>query len=90
VPLVSSLALRAALVPFLALILVARAADREGTLVAGNKDITGGSNTNRVTTNLADLPIHTFHRLSLHHQQDSITVSRHANRITQLDWHIEP
>jgi hypothetical protein len=38
-PLVSSLALRAALVPLLALILVARAADREGTLIAGNKDI---------------------------------------------------
>ena len=40
--LVSSLALRAALVPLLALILIARAADREGTLIAGNKDITGG------------------------------------------------
>jgi len=40
--LVSSLALRAALVPLLALILIARAADREGTLIAGNKDITSG------------------------------------------------
>jgi len=40
--LVSSLALRAALVPLLALVLIARAADREGTLIAGNKDITGG------------------------------------------------
>ena len=40
--LVSSLALRAALVPLLALVLIARAADREGTLIAGNKDITSG------------------------------------------------
>jgi hypothetical protein len=39
--LVSSLALGAALVP-LALILIAWAADREGTLIAGNKDITSG------------------------------------------------
>ena len=39
--LVSSLALGAALVP-LALILIAWAADREGTLIAGNKDIASG------------------------------------------------
>jgi hypothetical protein len=39
--LVSSLALGAALVP-LALILIAWAVDREGTLIVGNKDITSG------------------------------------------------
>jgi hypothetical protein len=39
--LVSSLALGAALVP-LALILIAWAADREGTLIAGNKDTASG------------------------------------------------
>jgi hypothetical protein len=53
-PLVSSLALRAALVPFLALVLVARAADREGALVAGNEDIAGGRDPDSVPAYLAD------------------------------------
>jgi hypothetical protein len=66
VPLVSSLALGAALVPFLALVLVARAADREGALIAGNKDVAGGRDANSVATNLADLTIHTLPWLSLH------------------------
>jgi hypothetical protein len=86
VPLVSSLALRATLVPFLALILIARTADREGALIAGDKNVAGGRNANGVTANLADLAIHTLHWLSLHHKQDdNNTVSRHPNRITQLD-----
>jgi hypothetical protein len=53
-PLVSGLALRAALVPFLALVLVARAADREGALVAGNEDIAGGRDPDGVPAYLAD------------------------------------
>jgi hypothetical protein len=64
VPLVSSLALRATLVPFLALILIAGTADREGALIAGDKNVTGGRNANRVATNLADLAIHALHWLS--------------------------
>lgn len=39
VPPISSLALRAALIPLLTLVLIARAAHREGTFVARNKDI---------------------------------------------------
>jgi hypothetical protein len=86
VPLVSSLALRATLVPFLALILIARTADREGALIAGDKNVAGGRNANRVATNLADLAIHALHWLSLHHQRDdNNTVSRHPNIITQPD-----
>jgi hypothetical protein len=65
-PLVSGLALRAALVPFLALVLVARAADWERTLVAGNKDVTSGHNADGVATYLADS--HTFRLVTLHQQ----------------------
>jgi hypothetical protein len=65
-PLVSSLALRAALVPFLALVLVARAADREGALVAGNEYIAGGRDPDGVPAYLADS--RSFWLLTLHRQ----------------------
>jgi hypothetical protein len=80
-PLVSSLALRATLVPFLALVLVARAADWERTLVAGNKDIASCRNSNGVAAYLADS--RTFRLVTLH-QQDKNKFSTYPYKITQL------
>jgi hypothetical protein len=80
-PLVSGLALRAALVPFLALVLVARAADWERTLVAGNKDVTSGRNAYGVAAYLADS--RTFCLVTLH-QQDKNKVSTYPYKITHL------
>jgi hypothetical protein len=66
VPLVSSLALRAALIPLLALVLIAWPTNWECTLIARNKDITHSRDPDSVTADLTCLIIHVLQLLRLH------------------------
>lgn len=62
---VSSLALRAGLIPFFSLVLVARPANRESTLIASNKGLPVHSNLNLISTDHTYLSTQFANRLNL-------------------------
>lgn len=63
--LVSGFALRAELAPFSSFVLVARAADREAALVAGDEELAVDGEADPVAAYLADLAAQVLERLRL-------------------------
>lgn len=63
--LVSGFALETGLIPFLALVLIARPADRKCAYIASNKNFTIHSHTNVITADLAGLSIKALQGLAL-------------------------
>lgn len=56
-PLIPSFALRTRLVPIFSLVFITRPTNREGTLIASDKDVTRSCKSNSIATNLTYLAI---------------------------------
>lgn len=91
VSLVPSLTLRAGLISIFPLIFITSAANWEGTFIASNKDITIGSHSNSISTNLTYLTIQILQWLWLHHKHLLINTKFHPKpHVPRLFCHQDP